>query len=266
MILSEELEGFRRVQRLAYDTSIEVASDLRPGTTEKEAARILERALSSRGVKRYFHQPFAWFGDRTKFAGFRRISPEFFPTDRALEKGMIAILDVAPIVDGYTADIGYTFREGGPDEALTDALDTLRDVRALIPECVSRGDTMRSIYLRIETLFRERGYDNRHERYPFGVLGHRVHHLKDRKRDPRVLGFGITSAIDVLGGELWSRLSRRERSPLWARENRPLEPGIWAIEPHLGGVDFGAKFEEILVVETHRAFWLDDALPHVKAA
>jgi hypothetical protein len=40
--------------------------------------------------------------------------------------------------------------------------------------------------------------------------------------------------------------------------------GVWAIEPHLGGKGFGAKFEEILVVEDGRARWLDDEVPHAK--
>lgn len=38
--------------------------------------------------------------------------------------------------------------------------------------------------------------------------------------------------------------------------------GLWAIEPHIGAQGFGAKFEELLVVEPDRAFWLDDDVPH----
>jgi hypothetical protein len=34
--------------------------------------------------------------------------------------------------------------------------------------------------------------------------------------------------------------------------------GLWAIEPHIGGGNFGMKFEEILVVEGGQASWLSN--------
>jgi hypothetical protein len=34
--------------------------------------------------------------------------------------------------------------------------------------------------------------------------------------------------------------------------------GVWAIEPHIRVGAFGAKFEELLIVEPDRAYWLDD--------
>ena len=57
-------------------------------------------------MTQFFHEPFAWFGDRTAFRGFGP-DTDFLPTDRKLEKGMPVILDIAPIRDGYAADIGY---------------------------------------------------------------------------------------------------------------------------------------------------------------
>ena len=261
------LDGFRRAQRLAYDAALEVAAELAPGVTEKVAAKKLGEAIGARGVRRYFHTPFAWFGERTRFQNFGRISRDFFPSEKRLGPGMMAILDVAPIVDGFTADIGYTFACGGPTAELQTALATLREVRALIPECVQRGDTMRSIYVRIDRLFAQRGYDNRHSRYPFGVLGHRVEHVRNVPREPRIGGFGVSSLGRFALLQLAARVMPK-KSPLWSNDetsNRPVEPGLWAIEPHLGGTGFGAKFEELLVVEPGgRAFWLDDDLPHVK--
>ena len=51
--------------------------------------------------------------------------------------------------------------------------------------------------------------------------------------------------------------------------DHPPQPGLWAVEPHLGFRGTGAKFEEILVVTDSKdpeqsAFWLDDDLPHVR--
>jgi Xaa-Pro aminopeptidase len=267
--VAHELDGFRRAQRLAYDAAMEVAADLAPGVTEKEAAARLGAAIESRGVHRYFHHPFAWFGERTRFEGFRRISGDFFPSSRKLSAGMIAILDVAPIVDGFAADIGYTFACGGHNETLDRAMTTLREIRELIPPCIARGDTMRSIYVRIDRLLAEQGYENRHAKYPYRVLGHRVDHVPQWTRDPKVASFGLASLVRLMSAQLASRLPPlARRNPLWNDSeacNRPVEPGLWAVEPHLGGKGYGAKFEELLVVERGgRAFWLDDDLPHVR--
>ncbi len=105
--ISADLRGFRRVQRLAYECAEAVAARLEPGVTEREAARMQREWLSERGVKDWFHLPFAWFGDRTAFTDFR-IPLQFFPTNRRLEPGMPYILDMAPVLEGYTADIGYS--------------------------------------------------------------------------------------------------------------------------------------------------------------
>ena len=49
-------------------------------------------------------------------------------------------------------------------------------------------------------------------------------------------------------------------------ENVGSKLGLWAIEPHIGWDGGGAKFEEILLVEPHRARWLQDDVPHVTEA
>lgn len=255
------LDGFRRAQRLAYDAARQVAAGLAPGVSEREAAARLRAALDQRGVTRYFHVPFAWFGERSKLAGMRGASPRFFPGDTRLAPGAVGILDVAPVVDGYPADIGYTFRAPGGrpgDDRLERARAALGEIRALLPELVARGDTMRSIYLRIDRLLAARGFDNRHARYPYGVLGHRVARLAPRSRDPVIAGFGARSLLRLAGQRLRARLPGG-RAPLWTRDAAaPVPVGLWAIEPHLGGDGFGAKFEELLVVEHGRAWWLDD--------
>ncbi|MFF2327627.1 MULTISPECIES: hypothetical protein [unclassified Streptomyces] len=64
----------------------------------------------------------------------------------------------------------------------------------------------------------------------------------------------------------------RDWSPLWSPyrfSDHPPQPGLCAVEPHLGFRGTGAKFEEILVVTDSKdpeqgAFWLDDDLPHVR--
>ncbi len=270
-----ELGRFREVQQLAYRCAVQVADELHPGVTEKEAAAALGDALRSHGVKQFFHQPFAWFGDRTGFAGIRQ-PLQFFPTDRRLELGMPAILDVAPVVDGYAADIGYSFACGENPE-LDRLVDDLEPFRACILEHVERGDTLAEIYRSVEDLLADLGVRNCHRHYPFGVLAHRVYHQPAVPlAQARLLGFGLSAGGGLLAQSVVNRIPLRVRnlvSPLrqgspfcntGPGSDAPPEPGLWAFEPHIARGDVGAKWEELLVIEDKRAYWLDDDLPHVR--
>src|SRR5262249_2903855 len=147
----EQLNGFRDAQRLAYECAVAVAGRLREGVTETQAADALEAAVRERGVDTFFHRPFAWFGDRAAFRGFLRPT-DFVPRDRKLVADEPAILDVAPIVNGYTADIGYSFMLG--DDALCPAFarvkTVLRTLREHIVREVRAGRTMRAIYRSVD--------------------------------------------------------------------------------------------------------------------
>jgi Xaa-Pro aminopeptidase len=262
------LSGFRQAQRLAYACAEAVAGRLRPGVTERGAARMQREWLRARGVRDWFHLPFAWFGDRTAFAGFR-IPPQFFPTDRRLEPGMPYILDLAPVYRGFTADVGYSGALG-PHPVQERLAADLRVHRELILAEVRERRSLREIYEDVDRLMGRQGYANRHRAHPFGVIAHKVDQVKDRRWSPHVFGFGTQAlkglAADALHGH------RDGWSPLWSPyrfSDHPPRPGLWAVEPHLGFRGTGAKFEEILVVTDSRdpeqsAFWLDDDLPHVR--
>lgn len=256
-------EGYRRAQRLAYACVEEVAAGLAPGTTEREAAARMRRWFADHGVHEFLHAPFAWFGDRTAFRGFR--TPlAFFPSRRRLEPGMPYILDCAPILDGYIADVGYTGWLG--HHAIAQRLmDDLVHHRALVLDAVGKREPLGAIYDRVTALATKQGYAIAHRAYPFGVLGHRVARVPTlRSPLARVTlgGFGLRSLL-ALGG-----IARDGGLALWNGRfaaGEPLPPGAWAVEPHLAFRGVGAKFEEILIVEDSGAVrWLDDDLPHVR--
>ncbi|MEU0939701.1 M24 family metallopeptidase [Embleya sp. NPDC005971] len=258
-----DLARFRDVQRLAYRCAERVAARIAPGVTERRVAAWLRRELVAEGVRDFFHIPFVWFGDRTAFRSFR--TPlQFFPSGRVLTEGMPYVLDCAPIVDGYTADIGYAGKVG--ENAVWDRLVAdLGAYRDLILREVKAGRPLDDVYRAVDALILEHGYDNRHRVYPGRVIGHRV--TRVTLRGPigvSALGFGVRT-LRTLGRELiGERL--HGRSPLWAdgRASRHAPtPGLWAVEPHLALRGVGAKFEELLVVTDDDAYWLDDDLPHV---
>lgn len=271
-----ELARYKDLQRLAYDCAEQVARELVPGVTEKEAAARLGEVCRRRGAEGFFHVPFAWFGDRAGFAGFgARKNPvanllfarQFFPTDRKLERGMCAILDVAPIVEGRCADIGYAFAPGGNVE-LDAAMAVLRDIRGLVLDLVHQERTMRDIYRAVDAAVASAGYDSAHAAYPQRVLGHKIGRMPLAKRRARVIaGFDARTFL-YFTRQLLPAIPRLGAPPLWndARlaDVRPA-PGLWAIEPHVRKGDIGAKWEELLVITDARAYWLDDELPHMRA-
>ncbi|GAA2787351.1 M24 family metallopeptidase [Crossiella cryophila] len=258
-----DLTGFRELQQLAYAGAQAVAATLEPGVTEREAARRLREWLTERGVQDWFHTPFAWFGDRTAFRGFR-VPTQFFPSNRRLSANMPFILDCAPVRDGYVADIGYAGCLGH-NPIFERLRDDLAAYRALIVEQVRAGDTLRDIYRAVDALSARQGYDNRHRVYPGRVIAHQVGKVNSRLPKFIVAGFGVRSLQTLFGDLLVERL--HHRSPLWANgeiSNHPATPGLWAVEPHIGFRGVGVKFEEILVVTDTDAYWLDDDLPHVR--
>jgi Xaa-Pro aminopeptidase len=262
----EHLAGFRRSQQVAYACAMAVERELREGMTEREAAQALHDQLRARGVREYFHQPFAWFGERTAFTNFRT-ALEFFPTRKRLEPGMPVILDIAPIVDGHTSDIGYACKLGA--NALHDQmLADLAPYRRLILEGVRAGRNLDAIYRDVDDLIERQGYRNRHRQYPFQVLAHRVSFVPQTARTEFMLaGFGVPAISYLFGQMAQAKRGVEHHSPLWnghrASAHRA-EPGLWAVEPHIGFRGVGVKWEELLVVTETDAYWLDDDLPHVR--
>lgn len=259
-----DLSRFRETQQLAYRCAEETAGWLEPGVTERQTAAELRRRLVKNGVGDFFHVPFAWFGDRTAFRNFR-IPTQFFATNKRLEDGMPFVLDCAPVVDGYTADIGFGGRVG--ENAVWDGLDRdLAAFRTLIVQEVRARETLDQVYKDVDALIKSQGNDNRHRVYPGRVIGHQV--SRQHAIGPSgvtLFGFGVRT-IQTLGRELVSE-RLHGRSPLWAdgRSSRHAPtPGLWAVEPHIGRGDVGLKFEELLVVTDDDAYWLDDDLPHVR--
>ncbi len=259
-----DLVKFRELQLLAYAAAQSVAQTLEPGVTERQAARQLREYLIERGVQDWFHTPFAWFGDRTAFRGFR--TPlQFFPTARKLAENMPFILDCAPVRDGYMADIGYAGCLG-TNRIFDQLMADLAEYRNLIVARVNEGVPLQQIYRDVDALIGQQGYDNRHRVYPGRVIGHQIGKVHSRLPKSIAAGFGIRSLQTLVGDLIVERM--HHRSPLWADgaiSDHPATPGLWAVEPHIGFRDVGVKFEEILVVTSGGgAYWLDDDLPHVR--
>jgi Xaa-Pro aminopeptidase len=271
---SNDLAQFRSVQQLAYRCAEAVAAEMQPGMTEREVAAQMQQWLRAEGADDCFHQPFAWFGDRTAFRGFigfkhlGGFNPAFYPGSRRLEVGMPYILDCAPTRNGYTADIGYC-GVIGENRTLDRLMDDLLEYRALILDLIKQRRRLSEVSQAVDRLCARHGYEPRHKAYPFQVLAHRIEKLDNDGRDQHrsLLNFGVRNVAELARNRI--RGLREGWSPLWssgASSDHPPTPGLWAVEPHLGFRDVGAKWEEMLVITEDDAFWLDDDVPHVRRA
>jgi Xaa-Pro aminopeptidase len=271
-----DLDRFRQVQRLAYDIALRVEAQLRIGMTEAEVASLLAATQIQQGIFQFYHEPFAWFGSRTMLeqldpgetetgAAPLRTHPKFFPTGETLADGTPVILDLAPAVNGISADVGYSCVVG--KNKLFNELDAgLARIRTMLVEGIRGGDTLRSLSRLLDQLLAERGWENCHRHYPTQGLGHLVFPLEpDPDRASPVPGMGTAAAEGLLAAGA-EALEYDSCYPVWNDStfaDHPAAPGIWAIEPHIGRDRVGVKFEELLVVTEDDAFWLDDHLPHL---
>lgn len=242
-----DIEGYTASQMLTKQAVAEVASQMREGLTEIQAASLLNTCLRDLGVKSFFHQAFVWYGERTRFDGVKTYF-DYLPTSRVVREGEVYILDVAPIVDGYICDIGFTSSVGVNAE-LDKAQVFLAELHRDIPRLFEHAATGGEIWSTLDERIKEAGYTNVHAQYPFAVLGHRVHRVRSQMALPAFINFGWQSYWEFLSRGLFGQLLNQNFSGDLT--------GLWAIEPHLGSATFGAKFEEILVFEDGKARWLE---------
>jgi Xaa-Pro aminopeptidase len=260
---TEDLQHHLEVQQLAYRCCEEIGAGLTAGITEKQAARQMREWLLDHGVDDWLHIPFAWFGDRTAFRGFWN-PLQFLPSNRRLEEGDAFILDVAPVVDGYMADIGYA-NHFGENDTFDKIFTDLAKFRPFNLDRVKAGRPLAEIWSDVDVLIKDLGYKNCHNVYPGHVLAHTV--MRVQQQRPRIIAgaFGIRF-LETIGRELVTE-RMKSRSPLWNAgkfSNHPAYPAMWAVEPHIGLGKVGVKFEEIMVVTDDDAFWLDPEPSHVQ--
>lgn len=255
--------GFLKAQRLAYETVLAVEKMLKPGITEKETAKLLAAYLAERGVTTFLHRPFAWFAGHSKFEGYDFYT-DYRPSNRKLGENDVYILDVSPIVEGYIGDIGYT-GSLQPRYELTKIKQYLLEIRDRMPGEFASEKPASQIWAELDADIKARGYENAHSKYPFAVLGHRVYKVPFPKLWSPLIPVSFLSWFSLQAQ--FAFLSHGIMPELLTPHHQGKKIGAWAIEPHLGSPgNFGAKFEEILIVEEGRAYWLDNDVPHVLQA
>jgi hypothetical protein len=127
---------------------------------------------------------------------------------------------------------------------------------------------MREIAREVDALIGERGLANCHRKHIGKVLAHRVTRMPARwLAGRRVWGLSPVPVAWFFWQSYRSSSFDPTHTPNWNHTRQcdcPVQPGLWAVEPHVGLGAVGAKFEEILVVGERDAHYLDDDLPHLR--
>jgi len=111
----DEIARIRKAARAA-DTGMKAAiKAVRPGITESQVAAEAEYAMRQAGAEG-FYRTYVASGPRTNIA-------HGLPTRRKLQKGDLVMIDLHPVVDGYSADMCRTVAVGKPTEAQQAAYD-----------------------------------------------------------------------------------------------------------------------------------------------
>jgi Xaa-Pro aminopeptidase len=103
---SEEIERIRAAAKVAKAGMRAAVGAIKPGITESQVAAEAEYAMRQAGAEEFW-RTYVSSGPRTNIA-------HGLPTPRRLESGDLVMIDIHPIVNGYSADICRTVCMGKP--------------------------------------------------------------------------------------------------------------------------------------------------------
>lgn len=147
---SGELERIRAAARVACIAMEAAIAAVRPGATESEVAGAAELAMRQSGAEAFW-RTYVSSGPRTSIA-------HGIPTLRRIQDGDLVMIDVHPIVEGYSADICRTMCAGVPTDAQQSAYDLyLRAQQATIAQ-VRAGARVGDLESALHAVIREAGH------------------------------------------------------------------------------------------------------------
>lgn len=204
-----EVEAMRKAQTITDRVFDEILALVRPGVTERElAAEIVYRHLKY-GVERMAFDPIV-------ASGTHGAKPHAKPTDRALERGDLVVMDFGGVVDGYASDMTRTVGVGALDTREREVYDVVLRAQKAALEEARAGMSSKSLDAVAREVVEEAGFG---EAFSHG-LGH---------------GLGLEV-------HEWPRLSQHVDEELPENCVVSIEPGVYLAD------EFGVRIEDIVVL------------------
>jgi hypothetical protein len=257
---ADYVKGVANAQRVARDAVLTVARTVKPGDRELQVCARMEAEFERAQVKHWLHTPYAWWGERARFDWRGGWEVNALPSDRVLQEDEAFVLDAAPIVAGFPADFAYSGYAGSSEEHAA-LLVQLGEMKRAIIRWAKEAQSGGALCERVASGIEAAGLDVIHTRYPAHVLGHTLEGFPSWcSAAPRIgTGFQLPLLLTYAQGLVMHHLAGAPYPFLNA--GAPDAPrGLYAVEPHLGRGQLGAKFESVLLVDGDETRWLDPDL------
>ena len=158
----EEIERIRAAAKVAEAGMRAAVGAVKPGITESQVAAEAEYAMRQAGAEEFW-RTYVSSGPRTNIA-------HGLPTLRKLETGDLVMIDIHPIVNGYSADICRTVCVGKPTVEQQAAYDLYLKAQQATIARIKAGVGMVELEQTLHGVLREAGHGD----HVFGPLIHGV--------------------------------------------------------------------------------------------
>jgi Xaa-Pro aminopeptidase len=147
----DEIERIRAAAQVADAGMAAAVAAVKPGVSEIEVAGSAEIAMRHAGAEG-FYRTYVASGPRTSIA-------HGLPTRRKLQPDDLVMIDIHPIVDGYSADICRTVCAGTPSDEQREAYDTFLAAQQSTISKVKAGVGMAELEETLHHVLEVAGYD-----------------------------------------------------------------------------------------------------------
>lgn len=146
----EEIECIRAAAQVAASGMTAAVAAVKPGVTESQVAAAAESAVRHAGAEEFW-RTYVSSGPRTNIA-------HGIPTQRQLETGDLVMIDVHPIVEGYSADICRTVSVGRPTADQQAAYDLYLQAQQATIGKIRAGVEMMELEETLHGILKEAGH------------------------------------------------------------------------------------------------------------
>ena len=157
---AEEIEALVQAAGLADQAILAGAAACKPGVTEREVAREIERSFRSQGAETVDFMLVA--------SGPNGAFPHHENGDRRLQVGDTIILDIGATLNGYKSDITRVVQLGPPSDEVRQVYDIVREANQRGREAAVAGATARDVDRATRDVVERAGYGE----YFFHRTGH----------------------------------------------------------------------------------------------
>jgi len=144
------------------DIMEEIISNIKPGMTEIEVSKIIERKIVEMGYEKAF--------DILVASGPRSAVPHGKPTKKRIEDGDLLVIDMGISIEGYKSDMTRTIVVGSKDERKIEVIETVRKAHDVAIEKIKEGIRIPELCKQASEEIEKRGL----KEYELHSLGHGV--------------------------------------------------------------------------------------------